>query len=225
MLGGVDLAQLIPIPFLALTVSLLVRAEFKGNRLQVYAFKPLSTVLVILVALLSFLAPNAQPSFTLWVTLGLGLSLGGDVALMFKSNRAFLIGLLLFLLAHVVYSIAFTIPSGFHTADLITGAALLALGVGAYLYLLPGLGKIKGPVIFYILAICFMVNRAVSTFFGDTFTTTQAWLMTLGATLFWLSDLVLAVNRFRHPFPANRYGLFLYYGGQLLIALSTSYFA
>jgi len=217
--------HLIPIPFLVITVSLLVRAEFKGDRRQVYIFKPLSTLLVIVTALLSLLTPDAQPPFTLWVTLGLVLSLGGDVALMFESNRAFMIGLVLFLLAHVVYCIAFTLPNGFHTADLITGAILLAVAVAAYGYLAPGLGKMKGPVLFYILVICFMVNRAASTFFGEAFTLTQAWLMTVGATLFLLSDLVLAINRFRHPFKANRFGLFLYFGGQLLIALSPSYFS
>ena len=217
--------HLIPIPFLVITVSLLVRAEFKGDRRQVYILKPLSTLLVIVTALLSLLTPDAQPSFTLWVTLGLVLSLGGDVALMFESNRAFMIGLVLFLLAHVVYCIAFTLPNGFHTADLITGAILLAVAVAAYGYLAPGLGKMKGPVIFYILVICFMVNRAASTFFGEAFTPTQAWLMTVGATLFLLSDLVLAINRFRHPFKTNRFGLFLYFGGQLLIALSPSYFS
>jgi len=219
------MAHLIPIPFLAVTVTLLVRAEFKHNQQQSYILKPLSTLLVIAVALLSFLTPNVQASFTLWVTAGLVLSLGGDVALMFKSSRAFLIGLVLFLLAHIVYAIGFTLPNGFHPADLITGAVLLVVAVGVYLYLLPGLGKMKGPVLFYILVICFMVNRAISAFFGTAFTTTQAWLLTIGAILFWLSDLVLAINRFRHPFEANRLGLFLYYGGQLLIALSPSYFA
>jgi uncharacterized membrane protein YhhN len=83
----------------------------------------------------------------------------------------------------------------------------------------------KGPVLLYILVICFMVNRAVSTFFGTFFSTTQAWLIALGAILFWLSDLLLAVCRFRHPFRLERLGLYLYYGGQLLIALSPSYFA
>lgn len=219
------MAHLIPIPFLAVTVTLLVRAAFRLDQRQVYFFKPLSTLLVIGVALLSLLTPQAQPSFTLWITLGLILSLGGDVALMFKSNRAFLIGLVLFLLAHIVYSVAFTVPNGFHPGDLVTGAVLLVLAVGIYLYLKPGLGAMRGPVIVYILVVCFMVNRAASTFFGDVFSTTQAWLMTLGATLFWLSDLALAVNRFRHPFKAERLSLFLYYGGQLLIALSPSHFS
>jgi uncharacterized membrane protein YhhN len=218
------MAQWIPVPFLLVTVPLLVRAGLRSDQRQIYVLKPISTLLVIAVALLSLLTPGARPAYTLSITLGLVLSLGGDVALMFKSRRAFLIGLVCFLLAHVVYSIAFTVPNGFHSQDLITGAVLLLLTAAAYLYLRPGLGRMKGPVILYMLVISFMVNRAASTFFGDAFTVRQAWLITLGAILFWLSDLMLAINRFRRPFRLERLGLFLYYGGQLLIALSASYF-
>jgi uncharacterized membrane protein YhhN len=218
-------SHLIPIPFLVVTVILLVRAALRADKKQVYFFKPVSTLLVISVALLSFLTPTVDPTFTLWITLGLILSLGGDVALMFESDRAFLIGLVLFLLAHIVYAIAFTVPNGFHLPDLLSGVALLLWAAGIYLYLRPGLGNMKGPVLFYILIICFMVNRAISTFFGNAFSITQAWLIAAGAILFMLSDLILAINRFRHPFKANRLSLFLYYGGQLLIALSPSYFS
>jgi uncharacterized membrane protein YhhN len=215
---------LTPIPFIIVTVILLVRSRFREDPRQEYIFKPVSTVLVIAVALLSLLTPSARPAFTLWVTVGLILSLGGDVALMLRSQRWFLIGLVLFLLAHVVYSVAFTVFNGFHPEDLIAAAVLLVLAVVVYAYLRPGLGTMQGPVIFYIVVICFMVNRAVSTFFGEAFTSTQAWLLTLGAILFWLSDLMLAVNRFRRPFKAEPMGLFLYYGGQLLIALAPACF-
>jgi uncharacterized membrane protein YhhN len=152
----------IPVPFLVVTVILLVRSKFKGDQKQEYLTKPTSTVLVIVVALLSLLAPNAQPSFTLWVAVGLVLSLGGDVALMLRTRRMFLLGLVLFLLAHVVYSIAFTVPNGFHPADLVSAAVLLVLAVAAYAYLAPGLGSMGGPVALYILVICTMVNRASS---------------------------------------------------------------
>ncbi len=219
------MSPLIPIPVIAVTVTLLIWAALRGDDKQVYLWKPLSTLLVILVALLSFTTPGVEPAYTWGITLGLVLSLGGDVALMFRTNRWFMIGLVLFLLAQITYSVVFTVPNGFHIEDLLTAAVLLALAALIYLYLKPGLGKMRGPVLFYILAICFMVNRALSTFFGDFFTTTQAWLIALGAILFWLSDLLLAVNRFRHPFRLERLGLYLYYGGQLLIALSPSYFA
>jgi uncharacterized membrane protein YhhN len=212
------------IPVIALTVTLLVRAEARDDKRQVYLWKPLSTVLVIAVALLSLSQPNARPTFTLWVTLGLVLSLGGDVALMFESARAFLGGLILFLLAHIVYAVAFTLFNGFHPQDLITAAILLAISVPFYLYLRPGLGRMQGAVILYVAIITLMVNRALSTFFGETFTTTQAWFISVGAILFMASDMMLAINRFRHPFEANRLSLYAYYGGQLLIALSPHYF-
>jgi uncharacterized membrane protein YhhN len=213
------------IPVIVLTVSLLVRAELRGDKRQVYLWKPLSTLLVIAIAVLSLAHPNARSAYTLWVTLGLVLSLGGDVALMFESARAFLGGLVLFLLAHVVYAVVFTLFNGFHHRDLITAAILIAISVAFYLYLRPGLGRMQGAVILYIVVIMLMVNRALSTLFGEAFTTTQAWLISVGAILFMASDMILAVNRFRRPFEANRLSLYAYYGGQLLIALSTHFFA
>ena len=57
------MAHLFPIPLLAVTVTLLVRAEFRSERRQVYVWKPLSTLLVILVALLSLLQANADLGF------------------------------------------------------------------------------------------------------------------------------------------------------------------
>lgn len=215
---------LFPIPFLIVTVFLLIRAEFRVEQRQIYFFKPLSTLLVILVAVLSFSTPDVNVGYTVGILAGLLLSLGGDVALMFPDDKAFMVGLVLFLLGHVAYTITFTLFNGFYTGDLISGLVLLILAIVIYRYLEPGLGKIKGPVIGYIAIICLMVNRAVSAFFGTAFTPTQAWLMTVGATLFWISDLMLAVNRFRRPFRAHRLSLAFYYGGQLLIALSPAYF-
>jgi uncharacterized membrane protein YhhN len=217
--------HLILIPVIAVTATLTVWAQFRHDDRQVYLWKPLSTILVIAIALLSFTQPEVRPAFTWWVTAGLILSLGGDVALMFKSSRAFLVGLILFLLAHVMYAIGFTLFNGFHPQDLVTAVVLVAIGIPIYLYLRPGLGRLHGPVVLYLLVILIMVHRALSTFFGDTFTTTQAWLLSLGAILFLLSDLILAVDRFRHPFELSRLRLHLYYAGQILIALAPHYFA
>jgi uncharacterized membrane protein YhhN len=218
------MAYLIPIPFLVVTVPLLVRARFRSDIRQEYVLKAISTLLITAVALLSLLTPASRPSYTLWIVLGLVLSLGGDLSLVGSSDRMFRIGLVLFLLAHVMYSIGFTVPNGFHMQDLVSGAVLLGLGIGVFVYLRPGLGRMGGPVALYIFVICLMVNRAVSTFFGTAFSLTQAWLVTSGAFLFWVSDLVLAVNRFRKPLRGAPLGLLLYYGAQLLIALSPSFF-
>jgi uncharacterized membrane protein YhhN len=218
------LSQYALIALLVGTVTLTVRAKLSGNVRQEYIFKPASTVLVIDIAMLSLNSPAAHPAYTLAIALGLLLSLGGDIALMLRKSRWFLIGLVLFLLAHVVYAVAFTVPNGFHPADLVVGAILLLVGAAVFAYLRPGLGRMAAPVLLYFVVILTMVNRALSTFFGTYFSPTQAWLIAIGAILFLLSDLLLAVNRFRRPFRAEPYGLYLYYGGQLLIALSPSYF-
>jgi len=223
--GGGPVLQLALIPFLVLSVTLLIRAELRQERRQIYLIKPLSTLLVIAIAALAFGTAGNRTGYTVGVLVGLALSLGGDLALMFASPRAFRIGLVLFLLAHVAYTVAFTLYTGFRAADLIPATVLLVIAVVGYRYLAPGLGAMRVPVILYIAVICVMVARALAAFAGGVFSTTQAWLIAAGAILFWISDLILAVNRFRHPFRYNRISLAFYYGGQLLIALSPSFFA
>jgi uncharacterized membrane protein YhhN len=210
------------IALLTILVTLLIRAEFAGNRKQVYIFKPLSTILVIIVAALSIFVPEKyNVNYTLAIMLGLLFSFGGDIALMFKSKRAFMIGLILFLIAHVVYSIVFTVCSGFVKGDLISAVVLILLAIIIYFYLYPGLEKMKIPVLIYVVVISFMVNRAISTFSGKFFNYSQVLLISIGAGLFYISDLILAINKFRKPFKYHRISLAFYYSGQLLIALST----
>jgi hypothetical protein len=64
----------------------------------------------------------------------------------------------------------------------------------------------------------------MSLLFGDGLNNGQAWMAAVGALAFWISDLMLGVNRFGRPFSWHRLSLAFYYGGQLLIALSASYF-
>lgn len=211
--------------FLTLFVTLLIRAAFAGNQKQVYIFKPLSTTLVIILAALSIFVPDEYNlNYTLAIILGLLFSFGGDVALMFKSKRAFMIGLVLFLIAHVVYSIVFTVYSGFVKWDLISALILILLAIIIYCYLYSGLGKMRFPVLIYILGISFMMNRAISTFSGNFFNNTQALFISIGAGLFYISDLILAINKFKKPFKYHRFSLAVYYSGQLFIALSTGFF-
>ena len=213
------------IALLTLFVTLLIRAELAGNQKQIYIFKPLSTTLVIIIAALSIFVPdNYNLSYTLGIILGLLFSFGGDIALMFKSKRAFMIGLILFLIAHVVYSIVFTVYSGFVKGDLYIAVVLILLAIIIYFYLYPGLEGMKIPVLIYVLVISFMVNRAISSFSGKFFNYSQALLISIGAGLFYISDLILAVNKFKKPLKYHRISLAFYYSGQLLIALSTGFF-
>lgn len=212
-------------PALAVTVFLLVRAEILKKKQQFYIFKPISTLLVIAIALLSFLEPTRNPTYSVGVLLGLLLSFGGDVALMFQENRkAFMVGLVLFLLAHVAYTVVFALLGRFSAWDALSTIVLLVAGASFYRLIQPNLGTMRVPVMVYILAISVMVSRAVSALVSPAFTGAQATLIIVGAMLFYASDIILATARFWRPWKYNRISLVFYYGGQLLIALTASYF-
>lgn len=216
---------LYPVPLLITAVILLIRAELLGKRRQVYVVKPVATLLVIAVALLSLLEPTRNPTYTAGVLIGLLLSLGGDVALMFSENRtAFTVGLGFFLLAHVAYTVVFTLLGRFSSWDAVSVPVLLAAGVGFYAMVQENLGRLRWPVIAYMLVISLMVSRAVSTLTSPVFDPRQAVMVVSGAILFYISDVILAANRFWRPLRYDRISLAFYYGGQLLIALGASYF-
>lgn len=214
------------LPLLFFAVIWLIRASFAGQQKQVYIAKPLATLLVIAAAGMAFLAPNQHPVYTFGILIGLILSLGGDIALMFSDRpKAFLIGLVFFLLAHIAYTAVFSLLGRFSIGDILSAAILILIGVAFYRLIRPGLGAMKAPVIGYMLVISLMVNRAFSTFASPIFSSGQAWMISMGAVLFYLSDMILAANRFWKPWRFHHWSLALYYAGQFLLAVAASYFA
>jgi uncharacterized membrane protein YhhN len=211
----------------ALVVAFLLRAEFAGSKKGIYVWKPIASTLMTAVLLLSFAGPGGyRTGYTLALLAGMALCFGGDMALMFmdESKKAFRIGLGLFLLGHVAYIVALTAFNGFQAADWMSGLVLAAAAAFVFVYLLPSLGDMKIPVLVYILIVSLMVNRALSAFAGTYFGSTQALLLAAGALLFYVSDLILALHRFRFKWRYGRINLAFYYAGQVLIALSASFF-
>jgi uncharacterized membrane protein YhhN len=213
------------IPVLVVVAAFLIRAELLKIKRQIYILKPISTLLVIAIAALSFLEPTQNPTYSIGISIGLLFSFGGDMALMFQDNpKAFRIGLVLFLLAHIAYTVVFALLGQFSTWDILSGVILLVAALGLYRLFQPNLGSMKIPVIVYIVVISLMVNRAIALFASPEFSTTQAWMVVAGALLFYISDVILAANRFWRPWKCQRISLAFYYSGQLLIALAASYF-
>lgn len=209
----------IVLSLLVLTSALLtIRAEYKGSRRQVYVFKPLTVVLIILISLQTKFAA-ASPLYKQLIVPGLLCSLAGDVFLMLPRER-FVAGLACFLLAHVCYIAAFTAGDGARTFSA-WGAVLLALYGSLMLRLLwPRLGRLKAPVTVYVAAILLMAWQALNRWMmiGDAGSASAL----AGALLFVASDSALAWNRFRAEFrSAQGFVLGTYFAAQLLIALST----
>jgi uncharacterized membrane protein YhhN len=196
---------------------LTIRAEYKERRRQVYVFKPLTVVIVILIALQNKFAA-ASPLYKQLIVAGLLCSLAGDVFLMLPRER-FVAGLVCFLLAHVCYIAAFTADGGRTFSWL--GAGVLALYGALMLRLLwPRLGKLKVPVTVYVAAILLMAWQALNRWMIVRDAGSASALA--GALLFVASDSALAWNRFRAEFKsAQGFVLGTYFAAQLLIALST----
>jgi uncharacterized membrane protein YhhN len=150
------------------------------------------------------------------VLIALVLSWMGDLLLTFESRRAFLGGLVVFLLGHVAYSVAFGRLGVDPVATALASALVVTIAIVVWRWLSPHVGDMKLPVIGYVVVISVMVVLAFGTFgSGNT------WLIPMGATLFFVSDLFVARNQFVTAVPVNRlWGLPLYYTAQVLLALS-----
>ena len=194
-----------------ISASIHIRAEYRGPRQRIYIFKPLTMLLIGLVAILG---QGAPPFYKVMIITGLVFSIMGDVFLMPPSDR-FVAGLVAFLIAHLFYIGAFVPAIGAFRWWPLVPFALFGLGV--YLYLAPSLGKLKLPVLLYVGVIMVMAwvawERWLQT--GQS----GALLAAFGAVLFVISDTILALNRFRVPFKSARFfNLTTYFTAQWLIA-------
>ena len=182
-------------------------------RWMFYVLKPLTMVLIGLTAILG---GNALSVYKMMIIAGLVCSLAGDIFLMLPTDR-FLAGLAAFLLAHLCYITAFA--SGINSLSWWPLIPLIIWGIGFYLFIYPSLGKLKIPVIFYVVIILVMTWLAWEQWIQTG--QIETLLVLIGAVLFVISDTILAANRFKGAFkPAQALNLVTYFAAQWLIASS-----
>jgi uncharacterized membrane protein YhhN len=169
------------------------------------------------------LQPGPPTTYDFLILTGLCFSLLGDLALVWKDERRpFMLGLAAFLVAQILYGVAFTLVTGFSGWDLLIFATLFLGPVVAYRFLDMDVGRMKIPVIAYVLVIAFMFAKALSALYLGGIPRPAAWLAIFGAGLFYASDALLALFKFhRRQITAFRVAnLTSYYIGQFLLALS-----
>lgn len=131
----------------------------------------------------------------------------------------FITGLLMFAITHILYSSAF----GMKPLNLRAGLVIGTISGLCYTLLYPYLsGTFTYLVAVYIALIGFMGWRAIAgvQLANDLWTWTKLSAC-LGAVLFMVSDLTIAVNKFCFPVPHSRAIIMAtYYAAQMLIALS-----
>jgi uncharacterized membrane protein YhhN len=202
---------------IAVSAALTIAADLGGPAWWRFAFKPLTTLLLI-----AWAWPRGadRPAQRRWARVGLVASLAGDVALLWP-EQGFLPGLVAFLLAHLAYIGAFT--RGVRLAARpgpFLGYAAVAAAVLSQLW--PGVpAGLRVPVLAYVAALACMAAQAAVWWLTRRGGSAPdlAWRAAAGGALFMASDAVLAANRFLAPVPAA--GLWIlasYWLAQLAIA-------
>jgi uncharacterized membrane protein YhhN len=156
---------------------------------------------------------------------GLGFSLAGDIFLLLRGKRFFLAGLVAFLLAHVCYIMGFNprLPPWPSFAILIP-----VVSIGALLFrelaqglLKRGEGRMLTPVAIYSAVLSGMLFSAWATLFRPQWTGLRQGLAIGGASLFFVSDAMLAWDRFVASFPMARLWIHVtYHLGQMALTAS-----
>jgi uncharacterized membrane protein YhhN len=215
----VGLFAALPI-FLAL-VALALYALGKGSTFLFGFTKPIATLSLLLVSGIPM-----HDRFGALIVVGLAFSALGDIALLSERTDAFLLGLILFLVAHLGYAAAFL--GGGKTGLVVASASALAgfavvaaASTWVIAQLWPNIDRgLRMPALAYTVAISVMVGASYLVLAGPWPERLGIAAVT-GAVLFYLSDVVLAWNRFRSPVPrGDAFALGLYWAGQLGIALA-----
>jgi len=207
------------LPYALVTIAAtaaLLAAERAGWQPGVWVAKPIAAAGFVGAAWANGALDTPYGS---WILLGLVLSLIGDVFLIPKERpRAFLIGLVAFLLGHVAYTIAFAVRGLDVPTMAVAMVAVLALGLMALRYLLPHVSaSMRRPVLAYVVVISGMLACAAATVGHAGMPAIFA-----GAFAFYLSDLAVARQRFvAKSFWNKAWGLPLYFGAQLILAWTT----
>ena len=160
------------------------------------AIKATTSIFFVLLGLvnLTYVILSKQAlKFPIIMTIGLFFAMLGDILL----NIEFIVGAILFAVAHVWYFIAYTCIQKFKATDLIYGIAIFIPSV-IFILCMPFLDfgglLMKIIVICYALIISLMVGKSIANLVQQP--TGQNILIVIGSILFFFSDLMLLLNVF-----------------------------
>ncbi len=203
-----------------LFATLTIVARYLPSKRMEYLFKPLTTATIVAFALLRGSGAPRPEAYQTWIVLGLVASLVGDVCLMLEGERWFVRGLVAFLVAHLFYTVGFTLTRVGEAAPWYLLLPFVAYGAAMLRVLWPHLGELRQAVVLYVAAILLMAWQAASRWYGARGGAGTLWAL-LGAYLFVFSDSTLAVARFRGTWrSAHFWVLSSYFAAQWLLALS-----
>jgi uncharacterized membrane protein YhhN len=165
----------------------------------------IAKALIIPLLMILFLV-NINPLTSrlhMFMVAGLFFSWTGDVVLEFSKNNGniFILGLVCFLLAHIMYFTLFFITPGKNSIlskRIWLLIPVITYGVVLVSYLYADLAKMRLPVIVYAIVILTMLAGAINR--KEKVKKNSYYLVLSGALLFVISDSAIAINKFSHQF-------------------------
>ena len=144
----------------------------------------------------------------------------GDILLMFvdRSPHFFTIGLVAFLLAHIMYILTFLKHRGKRKSIIGFVILLLIYASGLFYLLKDGLGDMLIPVVVYMIII---LGMATSAYLRKNMVNSVSYnLVFIGAIFFMISDSILALNKFYQALPMSNVSIMVTYAlAQYLIVI------
>lgn len=166
----------------------------QGKNIRAYSiFKPLTTILILVISLLIFF--QTKSVYSAITCFSILLCLIGDIFLLDK--KYFLYGLSFFLFAHIGFTAGFASINGFHW-NIVPIITLVIFAVTYYIFLKRDLNKYAIPVAIYISVIIIMNWQAINLIvvtknlvFGG---------IAFAAILFSISDSMVVFKKFKKSF-------------------------
>lgn len=194
-------------------------AVAKSIKKMEYIFKP--AVMLVLFVYLCLTVRFANQ--IVWFIFGICFSLLGDIFLMLP-RKQFMTGLVFFLLAHICYIGGFiSFNPQFNLASVLILLAILFTSTRIYRLVTNrkvyfAKRRLKIPIILYTIAISAMLFSACLSLTGNSWYFLPAFMVSLGAFLFYISDSIIAINRYVPGIHSGRmFSMMTYHLGQTLI--------
>lgn len=197
------------IPFLLLSLIHLVSSFIENEELGMIT-KPL----LIPALMYYFVGSTAKSPLNYFVLAALIFSFLGDTLLMFAENNElfFLIGLVSFLIAHIIYIIINL------NAKVIAERGIkpqwqdipfVFYGLFMFTIIKDNLGEMYIPALIYTVIICLMIITARKRWKKSD--DRSFWLVVVGAGLFLISDSLLAIDKFDGAFQLSELAIMTTY--------------
>ncbi|CNF02726.1 lysoplasmalogenase [Yersinia nurmii] len=183
-------------PFLAVFFSgwLFVDASYRGPRWQRWVFKPVTLLLLVLLA---WQAPVLGPAGYL-IVLGLLATMAADALLLLPSERL-LYAIGAFFLSHLLYTISFATQM---TVSIFWPLPLVLIIIGALLLatIWTRLEEMRWPIATYVAMTLLMVWVAGEQYFLRS--TDFGFSLLIGTSLLLLANIIWLISRYRFSFKA-----------------------